>query len=593
MTDTISSELLFQAILHGASRTREKRDDLNRINVFPVVDNDTGNNLAHTMHYILSHAKPRENVRATLQEIARSALIGARGNSGAIFSQYFNGFYQTSAEKSSVTLSELATCFHEAYVKAYKALETPVEGTVLTLMRAWAVSFKESLEQRKTPHELFEISLARIEKSLEETKSTLKELKKLGIVDAGALGYYYFMDGFVQAILGKSAAILQPEESLDLPVYAEDVHNFGGDAEITYRFCTEVLLESALQDYDSFRESLKPLGDCLLLSTADNLVRVHLHTNQPWEVVKLASAQGRILEQKADDMVYQNLLAGPAEKKIACVTDSIADLPQEFIHQHNVFQIPLNVMVEGVSYLDKITIDSDFLSQHIHTASSAQLNTEQIHGFLKPILRHYEQVLILTVSSQMSGTFGRFKEAIAELEGAAARTALIDTKVNSGAQGLLVRQAVMLIESGKPFQQIVSTIEAMKSRAKIVVSVVDIEPMARSGRVSERIGNLLIKLKFKPLVVIDREGKGTIKGVAFSPEKNWKILLKALRGKSMDEYVIVHADAPERAERLTGDMIRLTGKAPLYVTPISSNVTLFAGRGCVAVAYLEKEAGQS
>lgn len=90
MTDavTISSDLLFRAILHGAARTREKKDDLNRINVFPVVDNDTGNNLAHTMHAILKNAQSRGSVRATLRDIARSALIGARGNSGAIFSQW-------------------------------------------------------------------------------------------------------------------------------------------------------------------------------------------------------------------------------------------------------------------------------------------------------------------------------------------------------------------------------------------------------------------------------------------------------------------------------------------------------------------------
>lgn len=81
MTETITSQRLYQAILHGANRTREKRDDLNRINVFPVVDNDTGNNLAHTMHYILNHAQPHDNVRSTLKDIARSALIGARGNS--------------------------------------------------------------------------------------------------------------------------------------------------------------------------------------------------------------------------------------------------------------------------------------------------------------------------------------------------------------------------------------------------------------------------------------------------------------------------------------------------------------------------------
>ncbi|NCC76563.1 MAG: DegV family EDD domain-containing protein [Clostridia bacterium] len=590
MTDTISSQMLHRAILHGAVRTREKKDDLNRINVFPVVDNDTGSNLAHTMQYILNHAKAHDDVRSTLKEIARSALIGARGNSGAIFSQYFNGLYQSSSEKAAVTLTELGTYFHEAYERAYKSLETPVEGTVLTLMRAWAVSFRESLETRQTLPELLQESMAKVKQSLEDTTHTLKRLQSLGIVDAGALGFYYFMEGFVQVMLGHDVVIEQAALIADLAEPAQDIHIFSAEADIPFRYCTEVLIESDSLNPDALRNELRPLGDCLLLSAADNLARIHLHTDQPWEMVKRAAAHGSILEQKADDMVWQNLLASPHEAKIACVTDSIADLPQEYIFQHQIFQIPIHIMIDGVSYLDKVTIDSDFLGEHIKSASTAQLNTAQIQAYLQPILQHYDNVLILTVSSQMSGTYGRFREALAELPAdERSRLALIDTKVNSGAEGLLVREAVHLIESGMAFEPLVTAMENLRSRAKIVVSVLDIEPMARSGRVSERIGDLLIKLKFKPLITIDPEGKGTIKGVAFSEKRNWKNLLKSLRGKAIGDYVIVHADALDRAQALQTEMQRLTGRAPLYITKISSAVTLFAGRGSIAAAYIEKE----
>ncbi len=589
MTDTISSASLYNAILTGAAQTRERQDELNRINVFPVVDNDTGSNLAHTMGSIMNQARPHEDVRNTLREIARSALVGARGNSGAIFSQYFNGLYLASQEKSHLTLHELAACFQEAYLKAYQAIEKPVEGTVITVMRAWAAGFRDSLETRKTLPELLEGSLSQARQSLDETTSTLRELKKLGIVDAGALGFYYFMDGFVQALLGKKSHIQRRAETPVTADLAEDIHQFGAASDIQYRYCTEVLLESDRLDLEGIRADMKPLGDCLLVTSAENLARVHLHTSEPWEAVRRAAARGRILEQKADDMVFQLLLSGAPEKKTALVTDSIADLPPEYLHQHQVFQIPLNILVDGVNYLDKRTIDSAFLNAHLDKASSAQLNTEQIHAFIKPILRRFESVLILAVSSEMSGTYSRLREALAALGEDSARTALIDTKVNSGAQGLLVRRAVGLIERGLPFGEIVADIEAAKRRARILVSVVDIEPMARSGRVSERIGDLLIRLRFKPLVTINAEGKGTIRGVAFSDRKNWKLLLKMLRGRPMEDYVIVHADAAERAEALRQEMVRLTGKEPLYVTTISSVVTLFAGRGSVAVAWMEKE----
>lgn len=588
MTDTITSETLYQAILHGAASIRDKREDLNRINVFPVIDYDTGNNLAHTMGYILNHATAHESVKETLRDIARSALISARGNSGAIFSQYFNGLYLESQDRTSVTLTELATCFQEAYNRASKALENVVEGTVITVMRAWAVSFRESLHQHKSPLELFETSLAQMRVALEETRVTLRELKSLGLVDAGALGFYYFMEGFVQALARQHK--YQPERVIAsaLPDIDDDIHRLSENTEILYRYCTEVLLETTLPDQAALRQALHQQGDCLLIASADNLLRVHLHTNEPWEMVKTVAVYGKILEQKAEDMVLQNQLAGTPEKKIACVTDSIADLPRDFVFRHQVFQLPINIVIDEVSYLDKLTIDRDFLYRHLDKASSAQLNREQITDYLKPILNHYEQVLILTVSSQMSGTWSRFKEVLAELDPEAAKTALIDTRVNSGAQGLLVQAAVGLIESGQSLQEITAAIEQLKTRARILVSVLDIEPMARSGRVSEKIGKLLIKLHFKPLVSINPEGKGTIRGVAFSDGKNRKILLRELRRRKIEDYVIVHADAAERALSLKDELVRITGKEPRYITDISAVVTLYAGKGSVAVAFIEK-----
>lgn len=588
MTEIISSVNLYNAIFTGAANIRDRQDELNQINVFPVADNDTGSNLAHTMGAIISQAKPHDDIRSTLGEIARSAMIGSRGNSGAIFSQYFNGLYMASREEASITFSELADYFQLAYQKAYQAIEKPVEGTIITLMRAWATSFKENLETRETFPMHLKLALSEIKQSLSDTTNILKDLKKLGIVDAGALGYYYFMDGFVQALLDKKKHLDKRAEISMTTIIENDIHRFREDSDLDYRFCTEILLESESLDLESIRADIKPLGNSLLLTSSDNLARVHLHTNQPWEMVKQTSKYGRILEQKVDDMVYELLLAGPPQGEIALVTDSIADLPQEYLYQHQVFQIPINILINGVTYLDKLTVDSEFLTEHLATASASQLNTEQIHDFIKPILRHYKRVLILSVSSQMSGSYGRFKEALASLKTKdRLRTRLIDTRVNSGAQGLLVRRAAQLIASNLLFDQIVTDIEKTRNRTKILVSVVDIEPMARSGRVSERIGDLLIRLRFKPLVTINSKGMGTIKGIAFTDKKNLKILIKSLRGKQIEDYVIVHADAPERAQTLRQEMVCLTGKEPLYITTISSVVTLFAGRGSVAVAYLE------
>jgi uncharacterized protein len=235
-------------------------------------------------------------------------------------------------------------------------------------------------------------------------------------------------------------------------------------------------------------------------------------------------------------------------------------------------------------------MDSTFLGEHLNGASSSQLNAEQIRTFLTPILARYTQVIVLTVSSEMSGTYSRFREVIADMQLPASRIALIDTKVNSGAQGLLVREAADLIARGLPLEEIVAAIEALKARTGILVSVLDIEPMARSGRISERVGKIMIRLGFKPLVTIDRDGKGTIKGIAFSEKRNRRLLLRELAHRKLAHYCIVHAGADDRVASLQQDLFTLTGTMPRYVTEISSVVTLFAGRGSVAVAFIEKEA---
>ncbi len=593
MTGAIPVDRLHRAILHGAARTRERRDELNRINVFPVVDNDTGTNLAHTMQAILRADAPRDTIRSMLRGVARSALVGARGNSGAIFSQYFHGLSAIDADKGSLTLDELAAAFRSAYEKAYRALEKPVEGTVLTVMRAWAVGVQDGLAKHRTPHEAFDHALGRLKEALEETRTSMRAMREAGVVDAGALGFYHFMEGFVHALLGHAdAAAPEAVESTDAPAAALPAagHASAEDAAIAFRYCTEVLLASdgGAIDEEALRADLQDLGDCLLVSGADDLARVHVHTDRPWEAVRRASRRGRILEQKADDMVWQHRLAGPPEDAVAVVTDSVADLPRDFVHAHGIFQVPIHILSGDADFLDKVTMDPVLLAEHLGTASTAQPNAAAIRAVLEPLLAHFREVLVLTVSSKMSGTHTRFREALDAMGIPATRARLVDTRVNSGAQGLLVREAVRLVENGATLAEAADAIEALRERTRIVVSVRDIGPMARSGRVNARIGALLVKLRFQPLITIDREGEGSIQGVAFSPRRNRRLLLRSLKGRRVESWCVVHAGAPDDAEALRRELAPRLGAEPAFVTEISSVVTLFAGKGSVAVAYVEQ-----
>ncbi len=587
MEHLISEKLLYQAILSGAEQTRERREELNRINVFPVVDNDTGSNLAYTMQYILANASLFGNVRHMLLEVSRSALYGARGNSGAIFSQYFNGLYENSAEKEMVTLSELSDYFQKAYQKAYEALDVPVEGTIITLMRTWAASVAKLKDCEASLLEIFEGALKDLGQSLKETTKTLQVLKDLHIVDAGALGFYVFIEGFVKVITGQHQYIHNKTAAMPLPLEAPDIHDSGVDAEFPYRYCTEVLLETGGKQAALLKDALRELGDCLLVCGAEDLTRVHLHTNEPWTVVHIAASRGKILEHKVDDMVFQHRMASGVIGEVACVTDSIADLPRSFVQEHDIFQIPINIMIDGHSYEDKVTMDGAFLYENMDKASSAQLNTRQVVEFLKPILACYRRVIIFTVSSKMSGTYDRFKEALKELDPRGLQATLIDTKTNSGAQGLLVWKAVEMLSSGISPQETVERLYDLRRKVRILVSLPDIRPMVQSGRISEKVGRVLIFLGFRPLITIDGEGQGRIKGAAFTKCGNRRLLFRTLRKALPDTYVVVHGHDESAAAEVSRELVDIAKKQPVYVSPISAVVALFAGKGSVAVAYFE------
>jgi len=589
----ISGQLLYHAILHGAEQTRESRGELNRINVFPVVDNDTGNNLAHTMQHILTNAALLDNVRPTLLEISRSALIGARGNSGAIFSQYLYGLYENSPEKPEITLSELSQYFHMAYSRAYEALETPVEGTIITLMRTWATSVAELKDREATLRDIFEEALRRVMLSLKDTTNTLQVLKELHIVDAGALGFYKFIEGFVRVITGQIQYVKKTAMTEVSKAEMSDVHALGKNASFPFRYCTEVLLEIDSRQTEALKSELKPLGDCLLMSASENLARVHLHTNEPWVVIRASAARGTILEHKVDDMVFENRMTAQDIGDVALITDSIADLPREYVLEHNIYQIPINIMIDGHSYEDKISVDGAFLYENLGSASSSQLNAAQAVAFLKPIMACYRSILILTVSSKMNGTYDRFREALKELDPNGIKATLIDTRTNSGAQGLLVRRAVEMLEAGISPKETADHLCILRERIQILISLPDIRPMVQSGRISEKIGKVLIFLGFRPLITIDREGRGRIKGAAFSKSGNRRLPLKTIGGTAIEAYVLVHGHDEQAAEEVLREMVNITGLEPIYVTPISAVVALFAGRSSVAVAYIEKERAKS
>ncbi len=580
----IRKEYIYSGILAGAESVSKRRDLLNRANGFPVPDRDTGNNLSHLMHVILRDLKGADTIKKLLDDVSDLAISGARGNSGAIFSQFFCGFSSSAPQSNQMTIDELLRCFQGGYNYAYRAIGNPVEGTIITAIRSWVEALQQVVSRHINLLTIYQRAYPMFSETVRRTALTLRVQRQLKSADAGALAFLYFIEGFM-AMLIDEVSDYRPQIA-QLGELPSEVYHDAIDRQlvIAQRYCTEVLIAKG----DRYQHSviaarLAALGESVVISESAKLARLHVHTDYPADVVSCADQMGAILETKADDMVAQSRLTRRQTGKIALVIDSIADLPRERLND-DTYLLPINLLVGDVSYQDKITAVSEMITAG--RASSAQPNIAQLKRFLEPICRAYDDVIVLTVSAEMSGLYQRFKTLIDDFKSAAS-IYLVDSKLNSVGEGLVVDYATQLIAAELTANKVVERLNGVIDRTKIFVSVPNLRAMVDSGRLNRRIGLFLQKINYLPLISINGAGQGMVTGLAFSKQKNLRLLRnKVLEVKDeIDNYAIVHCDNQTLAEQLAAELTAIVGRRPLYIAPISTVIKLFSGSGSVAVAY--------
>ncbi|OUL09618.1 hypothetical protein B0533_05550 [Sedimentibacter sp. SX930] len=590
----LDSEKLYYSFVSGAQEVIKNKNNLNEINVFPVADGDTGSNLSSTMHAIILEAKISGSVKETMSSIADAALTGARGNSGIIIAQYINGIFLSLMDEEMITIPSFAETVKKAVPYAYQAISDPVEGTIITVIREWADAVYSHRDLSATFSELFSKSLVTANKSLEATTSRLKVLQDSRVVDSGAKGFVYFLQGFATFLRTGKVDLEVSDEPVDLAFNEELIHSQG---EIHHRYCTEALLSGDAIDLEALKAELALYGDSLIVAGNDHKARIHIHANAPEQVFQVLRKKGVILQQKADDMVRQNESAFDRKYATALITDSIADIPQTMLDRYQVHMLPLNLNFDNTSYLDKVTMTPELfyplLEEAIEYPKSSQPNPSVVEKYLETVLSHYDEVIILTVAKEQSGTNSVFQNAVSKKLHEGKKIAVIDSKRNSGAEGLLVMKAAEMIAAETPFDDVVSTIERLRDRTNIFVSVNNLKYMVRSGRLSKVSGMAAMSINLKPVVSIDAKGKGSIAEKAFSEKGNEKKLFRLLEKvneqQKVSRYAIVHANNPEKAEAYRKRSVALFGKEPEYIMNISTIVGMSAGVGTVAISYMCEE----
>jgi DAK2 domain fusion protein YloV len=293
-----------QTITAGADWVLKNRDQLNKINVFPVPDGDTGTNMSVTLMAAIREmeALKEMSLETTVKAAAWGALMGARGNSGIILSQVLSSLAEGIEGRERLFAQDIAFALSRAAKKAYKAVLHPTEGTILTVIRETAETAQEVVKTEKDLALLLDKMARSARSSVERTPLLLPKLKEAGVVDAGGLGFLNFLEGMVLLIQGaiETSGKIEDEAMLDGMVSDSAEHH------LNFRYCTEFILKGSRISEDTIKDALAPMGDSIVAVGDSRLARVHIHTGQPEEVLRYASTLGQVSSIKVEDMLVQH-----------------------------------------------------------------------------------------------------------------------------------------------------------------------------------------------------------------------------------------------------------------------------------------------
>lgn len=581
------------------------RQELNRINVFPVPDGDTGTNLALTARAIAERmAEPRARV-AGVGEVARQAaeasVLGARGNCGMMLSHFLLGFAEPLQGEERVDTDVFSVALTTGVSQLQNALEAPREGTMLTVMRDTAEAARAQGEADFKPllDRLLDVARA----SLERTPDLLPVLRKAGVVDAGAKGFVSLLEGVVRLVDGRPAAgpAFVPADETDVSAVA--LAEF--DADETYRFCTEALVRGQdLPDAPEVRAHLHTVGDSVIVIRTGDVLKVHVHTDEPEDVFQYLRGFGTLATHKAEDMQAQHATVERAAERhvslarrpVTIVTDSAADLPAEVVRAHGIHVVPLSLQVGDETFRDGVDITAADFAQRLRGDGPLPTTSQPSPGdFLEGYARAAEEgeaLVVVALGSALSGTFTSAEAAAARMEDTPVH--VFDTRGASSLQGLLALKAAELAERAVAPAEIVERLSRIRDRSGVLFTVDQFDRLLASGRVSKSGAWLAGLLGVKPILGVTAEGTVEPVGKAFGRARVVRAALDVVERQIGDgadrlRFALAHVDAEDRLDLVEEEIVRRFGPVEVLRSTATPVVATHVGIGAWCVAWMVDE----
>jgi len=576
----IKIEDLKKMMLAASKKIVLHQEEINRINVWPVADKDTGYNLAATLLGIEGVINQREygSILELTRDIKEGAMVNARGNAGMIFTGYLIKFLEQIKSLDKVDGIKLSMAMRKGTKAAYRSIMNPTEGTILDAMKASGEKAYEwaKIKKERNIIKILDESQKAAKIALEETKEKLEILKQNDVVDAGALGFVKILEAGLESL----KQIIPSAENNERPAISE----LKSEERLEYQYDMVFQIRKIkTSELEKLKEELGLLGNSIDILESEDRIKIHIHSNFP-EKIKEKIVNFGISEWKVEDMAEQ--IRKISEKKpLGLVVEEVADLPKEFLEKNGIIEIPFLTRFPDGEILKKENLFKK-LEEGVKTGRPLPTaSAPSFKDFLlvyQRALDRFEEIIVITLSSKLSGAYSSAKIARSMVK-EKKRISVFDCFSAEAGEGLAAFKIQELISQGKEKQEILEILKSFCPQIKVFGGLKDFTYLVRSGRFY--LPEILAKIiSFFPKMGVwflfgIKEGKVRFFGIRFGKDLV-RILIKEVeknqKGKDVN-IAIVYGKDPREALRLKKELEKRKNSRVLFVSQVSSAVGVYTG----------------
>jgi len=588
----LTQKELKEMMLRSYQRIEEKKEEINKINIFPVPDQDTGSNMVKTILGIKNSIEKKEF--QSLTELSNAALDGAlttaQGNAGVIYTGFLAGFLPVFQNQNSIDARKLVQAIKEGAKRARESIQNPKEGTILDVIDATRDAVeKDSKTERDIPT-LLKRAIEKAQEALLATREKMEIFKKANVVDAGGLGYLIILESYLEALEGEKSSKIKEEKP------SEKIRRFVQTLASRYEVVS--LIKNPRIDEKILRQKLEILGNSLDIVKVKEKIKIHIHTDYPDEVKRILQDSGKILSLREEDMAKEVVGEKSLRKvSIGIVTDEIADLTPKIIERYQIEIVPFTL-----DWPEEKNLPGENIYQKMREADkkgiknfpkTSQPTPKAYLKAFKKQLEKFEKVLCITASSRLSGAYNSAKQAERMIENPLS-VFVLDSFNGSIGQALLVLQTIELIQQKREMGEIIKELKKLIPENYLYVIFEDPKWIEAGGRITPRIANWIRRFKrlgFLPVLALK---KGIIRPSGLVRAKNIsEALFKKIEKSSKKvraqgkriRVAIGHADNLPEAISLK-KMLKESLKAEVsYINLATPVVCAHTGPGTLLVAW--------